>query len=218
MNSAPAPGWRLKSSAVELQFPTFVMSRQYEGVDDLNRRLAELMLRLEKETRNASAGTSTIGGFQTDNSLFSRSEPEIFTLNEMIGKALEEYIPRLFEVETPAKPPNLKINLWGWGINMREGDVNTQPVHPNAKVSGTYYIAIPPMTPEQQNQLKPEGAIVFTDPRPRAHMNRIPNQTSEITMPPKPGQMILFPSYYEHFVLPFRGSGVRTCIAFNAQF
>jgi Putative 2OG-Fe(II) oxygenase len=28
--------------------------------------------------------------------------------------------------------------------------------------------------------------------------------------------MILFPAYYEHAVIPFRGTGVRTCIAFNA--
>ena len=49
-------------------------------------------------------------------------------------------------------------------------------------------------------------------------MNRLPNQNTDITVPPQPGQMILFPSYYEHFVLPFRGPGVRTCVAFNAQF
>ena len=30
--------------------------------------------------------------------------------------------------------------------------------------------------------------------------------------------MIMFPAYYEHAVIPFRGPGVRICIAFNANF
>jgi Putative 2OG-Fe(II) oxygenase len=30
--------------------------------------------------------------------------------------------------------------------------------------------------------------------------------------------MVVFPSYYEHCVIPFKGPGVRTCIAFNAHF
>ena len=31
-----------------------------------------------------------------------------------------------------------------------------------------------------------EGAIMFVDPRPRAHMNRVQNQTTEITFNPSP--------------------------------
>ena len=211
-------GIRLKSSVVEMHFPTVAMSRMYEGADDLNRSLAALILKLETQSRDVSAATSTVGGFQTDNSLLARSEPEIVKLRQMIGEALEEYIVKLFQTECHGRPGGLKIDLWGWGINMREGDINTQHVHPNAKVSGTYYVAMPPPQAKQKNPLKPEGAIIFTDPRPRANMNRLPNQNTDITVPPQPGQMILFPSYYEHFVLPFRGPGVRTCVAFNAQF
>jgi uncharacterized protein (TIGR02466 family) len=112
----------------------------------------------------------------------------------------------------------MKIRLWGWGINMREGDVNTQHVlHPDAKVSGVYYVRIP----EGQaggTPAKPGGSIMFCDPRPRAHMNQVFNQITEIELPPEEGMMILFPSYYEHGVIPFKGPGVRTCIAFNADF
>lgn len=209
---------RVKSTVLEVQFPTLMMARTFEGVDDLNRRLAKLMLEIEKQAKDVSSGTSTVGGYQSDNSLFSRNEPEIAILRQMIGEALEEYLKKIFENECSAPPQGLQIRLWGWGINMREGDINTQHVHPNAKVSGVYYVSMPPDPAKQKHALKPEGAIVFTDPRPRANMNRFPNQITDITVPPKPGQMILFPSYYEHFVLPFRGPGVRTCIAFNANF
>jgi hypothetical protein len=87
-------------------------------------------------------------------------------------------------------------------------------VHPDAKVSGVYYVSVPPLPPGSAPE---EGAIMFVDPRPRAHMNRLPGQTTEIILNPKPGTLIMFPSYYEHAVIPFRGPGVRTCIAFNAN-
>jgi len=73
---------------------------------------------------------------------------------------------------------------------------------------------VPPLPPGSSHE---EGASMSVEPRPRAHMNRVPNQTTEITIIPQPGMLIMFPSYYEHAVIPFRGPGVRICIAFNAN-
>jgi hypothetical protein len=50
---------------------------------------------------------------------------------------------------------------------MRAGDINFQHVHPDAKVSGVYYVTVPPAPPGASAE---EGAIMFVDPRPRAHM------------------------------------------------
>jgi uncharacterized protein (TIGR02466 family) len=97
---------------------------------------------------------------------------------------------------------------------MRAGDINFQHVHPDAKVSGVYYVSVPSRPPGSAAE---EGAIMFLDPRPRAHMNRGPNQTTETIVKPQPGMLIIFPSYYEHAVTPFRSPGVRVCIALNAH-
>jgi uncharacterized protein (TIGR02466 family) len=218
MAAVAPPAGRLRSCEVEQQFPTCLMSRTYDGVEELNRRLADLLLRLETQLTDVSHATTTIGGYQTDNSLLSRNEPEVAVLRQMIGEGVKEYMARFIETECSTPPQGLRLKLWGWGVVMREGDINSQHVHPGAKISGVYYVSMPPANPVQRNPAKPEGAIMFMDPRPRAHMNQIPNQTTEIVVPPEPGLMILFPSYYEHAVLPFRGSGVRTCIAFNANF
>ncbi len=172
------------------------------------------MLRLEGESANFIAETSNIGGYHSDASLFSRKEPEIVALAELVQQALHDYVPKFLEAECTA-PPAIGVRLWGWGINMRAGDVNIQHVHPDAKVSGVYYVNMPP--PREGSSTK-EGAIIFRDPRPRADMNRLPRfQRTHFTINPKPGLMVIFPSYYEHAVLPFRGSGVRICIAFNAD-
>jgi uncharacterized protein (TIGR02466 family) len=212
------PKVKVKKTELEHQFVTSLMSRYYEGVEELNKALSKLMFQLEKQARNVASETSNVGGFHTDNEFLSREEPEVQTLKGMIRNAVEEYMPLLIEQECSSPPQGLRANLWGWGINMRAGDSNTSHVHPNAKISGVYYVSVPPLKPDQLKAAKPEGSIMFYDPRPRANMNRIPNQISEIVVPPEPGMMILFPSYHEHSVLPFRSQGVRTCVAFNVQF
>jgi uncharacterized protein (TIGR02466 family) len=209
---------KVQSTDLEPQFATYLMSRVFTGVEELNAALAKLLLKLEKEERNVASETSNVGGFHTDTQLLSRSEPEIVKLREMIREAVDDYMGPFIQAECTAPPQGVRANLWGWGLNMREGDSNSAHVHPNAKVSGVYYISVPPLTEEQKKSAKPEGAIMFHDPRPRASMNRLPNQISEIVIPPEPGLLIVFPSYHEHSVLPFRGSAVRHCIAFNMNF
>jgi len=206
---------QVSNTVVASHFPTLFMMREYANSAGLNQRLERLMLRLEKETANIAAATSNIGGYHSDSTLFSRKEPEIVALRDLVQTALHEYVPKFLEANCHAPPTKLNLRLWGWGINMRAGDINFQHVHPDAKVSGVYYVSVPPLPPGASNE---EGAIMFVDPRPRAHMNRVQNQTTEITVNPTAGKMILFPAYYEHAVIPFRGPGVRTCIAFNANF
>jgi len=206
---------QVANTVVASHFPTLFMLREYAHSAALDQKLERLMLRLETETANIAPATSNIGGYHSDTKLFQRPEPEIVAVRELVQAALHEYVPKFLEANCHAPPSQLNLRLWGWGINMRAGDINFQHVHPDAKVSGVYYVSVPPAPAGASAE---EGAIMFVDPRPRAHMNRVQNQTTEITVAPKAGMMILFPAYYEHAVIPFRGSGVRTCIAFNANF
>ncbi len=45
-------------------------------------------------------------------------------------------------------------------------------------------------------------------------------QLSHLSTPLKPGQLVLFPSWMQHYVSPFEpsGEGVRITVAFNARF
>jgi len=206
---------QVANTVVASHFPTLFMLREYAHSAALDQKLERLMLRLETETANIAPATSNIGGYHSDTKLFQRPEPEIVAVRELVQAALHEYVPKFLEANCHAPPSQLNLRLWGWGINMRAGDINFQHVHPDAKVSGVYYVSVPSAPAGASAE---EGAIMFVDPRPRAHMNRVQNQTTEITVAAKAGMMILFPAYYEHAVIPFRGAGVRTCIAFNANF
>ena len=87
-------------------------------------------------------------------------------------------------------------------------------MHPNANISGVYYIAAPPVTLADDSE---DGKISFFDPRPRANMNALANQFTRRFVAPVPGDLVVFPSWLEHSVAPFEGAGERICIAFNAR-
>jgi hypothetical protein len=46
----------------------------------------------------------------------------------------------------------------------------------------------------------------------------VKGQKSNAIFQPKPGITVMFPSFLEHYVLPFKGDGVRISIAYNITF
>ena len=206
----------LADCKLENQFVTPFMTRKYEGVTKLNSALRKLLNQLKKEAPNQVGGKSNVGGFHTGTQLLKRQEEPIVIVRNMIGEAVREFINEYVKTNCLGTPEQFQINVWGWAVIMRPGDVNLTHVHPDAKVSGVYYVHVPPRG--RQNSPKEEGAIVFTDPRPRAEMNPVTNQIGDIVISPEAGTMILFPAYHQHAVLPFRRPGDRICISFNALF
>lgn len=204
------------SDEIVQHFPTTFMRRRHRDTGELNKQLRRFLLDMEKSGRNKIAGTSNLGGFHSDTKLLNHDLPAIRELREMITQGIFAFVRPLIQAECSAPPENMKLTLWGWCTIMRQGDYNEQHLHPEANVSGTYYVA----TPEGMRNTKddqPYGRISFVDPRPRADAMRLPNQVSAHAINPEPGDMVLFPSYYEHAVAPFKGPGVRICIAFNAR-
>ena len=197
-------------------FPTTFMRRRHRQADDLNKRLRRYLLDLEKRDRNKLVGTSNLGGFHSDTKLLAAKEDAIVELRQLITDGIFAYLGPLIDNECAKPPEGVNLSLWGWCVIMREGDYNHQHMHPDANISGVYYVSIPKVM-EHSSTEQPHGCISFTDPRPRADAMRLPNQFSAHAINPEPGDLILFPSYYEHSVTPFRGGGVRICVAFNAK-
>jgi uncharacterized protein (TIGR02466 family) len=197
-------------------FPTTFMRRRHANCEDLNKRLHRYILDLEKTGRNKRIGTSNIGGFHSDTHLLQAQDDAIAELRNLISQAINDYLPPLIANECPVPPSNIKLTLWGWALVMREGNFNHQHIHPDANISGVYYVTTPKAMANQSPE-QPQGAISFIDPRPRADCLRLPNQQSAHAINPEPGDMVVFPSYYEHSVTPFIGPGVRICVAFNAK-
>ena len=101
----------------------------------------------------------------------------------------------------------------GWANVSRNGDYNSAHNHPNCLWSGIYYVAAG--TPEPDTQFN--GRLELLDPRAGANMMYLADTLlhARYLITPTPGLMILFPSWLNHLVHPFFGTGERISIAFN---
>jgi uncharacterized protein (TIGR02466 family) len=194
-------------------FPTTIMYRRLEDMEETNRQLQALVTHIAATEPNSTAGTTTEGGFQTREDLFQRDNPAIETLKKHIFNAMQDYASQLVRNEVTRAPSRVDFVLWGWAVSYRAGHTQGLHVHPNANVSGVYYVAAPPAALEQGDA----GKISFFDPRPRATMAQLPFQATRHRVAPVPGDMYLFPSWLEHSVSAFQGEGERLCIAFNGK-
>jgi len=194
-------------------FPTTILHRHLEGMEEVNRQLTALVAEIAATEPNSTTGTTTEGGFQTKEDLFQRDNPGIAALKPYIFSAVQEYAGLTIRQELTRAPQKLDFVLWGWAVSYKAGHTQGLHVHPNANVSGVYYVAAPPSTLEPGEA----GKISFYDPRPRATMAQLPFQATRHRVAPVPGDMYLFPSWLEHSVSAFQGEGTRLCIAFNGK-
>lgn len=101
-------------------------------------------------------------------------------------------------------------NLWA-NINLK-GGFNDLHTHGNCFLSGVYYVK----TPENS------GVLRFVDPRPQAILVT-PERESDsdrdswnrVSFRGERGQIVLFPGYLPHQVLPNQNNDIRVSLSFN---
>ena len=102
-------------------------------------------------------------------------------------------------------------DLGFWGKTNPPGYQHTAHAHSNNFISGVYYVSAP----------ENAGGIIFQDPRKQAQV-LVPTiaeltdmNSTAIRLPSVEGQMILFPSWLEHFTETNLSGSPRISIAFN---
>jgi hypothetical protein len=98
-----------------------------------------------------------------------------------------------------------------WSIQQGPGDYQEMHTHPGGHLSGNMYITAPDF---DVNSGKSDGNILFRLPQTREISKFIMNDTWKY--PPTPGTVVLFPSHLPHTVYPWKGTGTRTVMAFDA--
>jgi uncharacterized protein (TIGR02466 family) len=98
-----------------------------------------------------------------------------------------------------------------WASIYRAGDYHAPHMHPMAALSGVYCIEMP-------DRSAPEGMLDFLDPRPR--LNYFLSTPAlfgadVVSIRLRPGELVLFPGWLQHFVHPFRAGGLRVTISMN---
>jgi len=179
----------------------------------LNEQLQSLLLEKERSdlTEHKTHSKSNVGGWRSSADLFEWPSPAIGTLRQRLFEALD----MMFSEMGSGVPKPKKYNLCGWANLNRDGSYNNMHKHPGSDLSCVYYVSLGTKTGDHLYN----GAIQFQDPRPGAFFGAIPGFDfgKMITIEPKPGGLIVFPSWLEHSVHPFRGEGVRISIAINVS-
>lgn len=191
-------------STVEIACP-----EGFDSMDDFNAALCEHVCThptLKYESHATKFGEHT--------GVLTEGEPgPIALLQTEINHQIRVYLDSL--PVDPAHPflANV-IDRWQlavWGVVM--GDKGHQVVHdhPSAIVSGVYYARLPGVLGEKESD--PAGWLEFGRPPDRLKCAAEP--LVELVRP-RPGVMVLFPSYLYHRTVPFRSDEKRISIAFDA--
>jgi hypothetical protein len=98
-----------------------------------------------------------------------------------------------------------------WTIRQMQGDYQEMHSHPAGNISGNMYIQVPEFI---ENSQPSDGQILFRLPVTKDITKFIMADTWKYK--PQASTVVLFPSHIAHTVYPWKGSGFRTVMAFDA--
>lgn len=213
--SGPKNYWNNSLEKIELTkyekiFSTPLFRFRLNDADALNRELLEEMERLRATSEGVTK--SNRGGWHSSGNLF---RGDAACLQRLKMDAEEAVIASTKAIGAKIDPTTLGLKLFGWMNANPPGGFNAPHTHPKAHWSGTYYVAQPDV------ETGSSGMIEFLDPRsdlPNWRLLQAPPFRPKKAIRPKPGELILFPSYLVHWVYPNETSQERVTIAFNATF
>ena len=94
-----------------------------------------------------------------------------------------------------------------WSSRMAPGGFHLNHIH-SAWISSVYYVAVPDAVADERTK---EGWLKFGEPPADVGLKDAIRRTVQ----PRPGRLVLFPSYTWHGTIPYRSPGARTTIAFD---
>lgn len=184
-----------------------------EGWTDQQSFISDCLAVLDRlhDTVNEPIHLTLRKGTQTSANLFAqRTDAPLVALRAQILAAVHGYVDAM-----PTKPSHPYFGrrtkglsfAGSWSSRLRDGGFHTHHIHPEGWISGVYYLQVPPAA-EAGDQ---SGWLTFG----------VPNLGPETSLPalhavqPRPGRLVLFPSYFWHGTVPFQDEIPRITIAFD---
>ncbi len=140
---------------------------------------------------------------------FELDSPLAGAMHDLLLDAVEAYAREL--AVDPAhpvalgRPPRFRITSWS---NVMEASAFERPhIHESGWLSGVYYPETPGVAEGSE-----AGAIVFGG---HPYGPTVARSGPRRVIAPRPGQLLLFPSYFYHGTVPFEGGGRRISVAFD---
>ena len=188
---------------------------RFVGIYDIADRLPPLDVLAETLRRLHTVSAQPLeqslrGGTQTGGDIFTHIDPVLVQLREAIRTTVAEHVanfPAREDGHPLLGPPRKPIRFSGaWSVRLRSHGYHANHIHPMGWISSALYIVLPPDLGTGE-----AGFLTLGDPNaPTFKLDLGPFRTVE----PKPGRLVLFPSYTFHGTRPF-GEGERMTVAFD---
>jgi tetratricopeptide (TPR) repeat protein len=177
--------------------------------DDFDDQLRKELLAHPSLTALPATKATTGTGNRIDQ-LHLAAGPSTSELLRGIRLAVDAYFAERVDADHPiiARCPKA-VSLDCWAIAVQRDGHETWHIHPQAWLSGVYYVAVP----EVAEQGTCAGTIGF-GPMPLGRTKPSP-AWPHWRVQPQPGQILLFPSYFGHRTWSTGSDDVRLCVAFD---
>jgi len=185
-------------------FPTSIWRFTVASYRTLNEKLMQL-IQDERERDPAGMSRSTVLGWHSTDQLHRRPEWQEFVA--ILHNAISE-VGRCYRIDT--NQVSLEL-VTCWAIVNGKLASSVVHCHPNSFLSGVYYV----------NVTEESGDIFFQDPRQGATVSLCPVTEftpwtiRQVTYRPRPGGMLIFPSWLSHGVGPNLADTPRVSLSFN---
>ena len=221
--SGPGPGFHGL-------WPTPIGVHRWPEAEAVNPLLVRVFSALRLAQAQARGTPADAPFFASDDDLLRRLQlPEGQRLVRFIVDALQDTVGRANAASWPPGPPGtrpLQLAIEGlWFQCSRGGAFHDVHTHGNCSWSGVYVVQV---DPEAQRVTHPTyGAAngvtrLYGPPFARlggAHVD-LGNaylQPPHVDVAPRPGQLVIFPSWLAHQALPYDGQAERIIVSFNAS-
>ncbi|UVO53813.1 putative 2OG-Fe(II) oxygenase [Sphingomonas sp. SUN039] len=203
--------WRLTGDAREAwlaDYDRLVMEIDLDGID-----LAATAAVLGGLHRTAEhpAEQSLRGGTQTRGILFDKADPAIRALRDSISRGIGGALAGLSDDAAHPflrrKRPHFAF-AGSWSVRLRSEGHHIGHIHPAGWLSSAAYIDLPSEVVASEQ----EGALAFGVPETLLGLDLAQRRI----IAPRPGKLVLFPSYFWHGTLPFTSTAPRLTVAFDA--
>lgn len=158
---------------------------------------------------------SVRGGSQTAGQLFGRDDPVILATEGALRVAVEDWLSTL--AVSPPHPflarKQRSVHFVGsWSVRLRSSGRHANHLHPKGWASSAFYVALPD-TIFASEDASQAGWLQLGQPLEDLELDLPPRRIIQ----PRPGRLVLFPSYMWHGTVPFESDASRLTVAFDMQ-
>lgn len=167
--------------------------------DNFNASLADV-LRHQHKVNAHPLDQHIHHGSQTGRNLLALEEPNIIAFRAAVESAIRDYISKLGDGADPLTARKRdRYRFQGmWSVRLANEGYQPNHVHDRGWISSAYYVSV---LPTEQRADPHAGWLKLGEPN-----RRVAKCLPERFIEPKPGTLVLFPSYMWHGTVPFEGS------------